>query len=423
MKFSSVCLESIGAQIPDEIWSSDDLEKKLEPLYRRLKLPEGRLELMSGIAERRVWEPGTYPSTPSIESGKKAISAAGIDPSKIGCLIHASVCRDFLEPATASRVHHELGLRPDCWVYDVSNACLGLINGAVQIASLIEAGAIEAGLVVGTENSRPLLEATIAALNADTSLTRRSVKPAFASLTIGSGSCAWLLTHESISKSKTHLHASIAQANTQHHDLCRSDQDTAGAGMMPLMETDSEKLMAEGIATGVAGLRNLLTESGWSTDNVDRTVCHQVGSRHRVEMLSAMGLPTDTDLMTFPYLGNTGSVALPLTLAAAAQHQQVAIGDRFALLGIGSGINSVMLSGTWQDTRAETNLPVAITESSTNDARSSNSLAEGATSVSEKTLNRVDCNSSQSLRPKTVHGQVRDHRNPASTAANPSSDS
>ncbi|QDT61542.1 3-oxoacyl-[acyl-carrier-protein] synthase 3 [Stieleria bergensis] len=356
MKFQQVRLASIGAMVPQEVWSSDAIERRLEPLYSRLKLPEGRLELMSGISNRRVWTPGTSPSGPSIESGKAALEAAGISPEQVGCLIHASVCRDFLEPATASKVHHGIGLSADCWVYDVSNACLGLINGAVQIASQIEAGAIQAGLVVGTENSRMLLESTIDALNRDQSLTRKTVKGAFASLTIGSGSCAWLLTHESLAPQATRIETAVAHARTQHHDLCVSDSDSAGAGMQPLMETDSEKLMAEGIATGVAGFEKLLAESGWQRDQIDRTACHQVGIRHREAMLQAMGLPSETDSVTFPQLGNTGSVALPLTVAAAGQRGDFGPGQNTALLGIGSGINSVMLGTNWGETAIAGNL-------------------------------------------------------------------
>ncbi|TWU37093.1 3-oxoacyl-ACP synthase III [Novipirellula artificiosorum] len=356
MRFNNVYLESIGAEIPDEIWTSEHIEGRLRPLYERLKLPEGRLALMSGIEQRRVWSAGTMPSGPSVRSATRAIEAAGIDRNRVGCLIHASVCRDFLEPATASRVHHEVGLPHPCWVYDVSNACLGLMNGAVQIAMMIEMGAIEAGVVVGTENSRPLLEQTIQQLNTDMSLTRQSVKPAFASLTIGSGSCAWLLVHRKLSRMGTPLDTAIAESRTEFNDLCRSDQDTAGSAMHPLMDTDSERLMAEGIATGASAFERLLGESGWSREQIDRSVCHQVGSRHRVAMLDAMGLPVDRDSATFPKLGNTGSVALPLTLAAAAQRGELSAGQRVAMLGIGSGINSVMLSAEWGQTPVSGNI-------------------------------------------------------------------
>ena len=360
LRFSNVRLASIGAEIPSEVWTSQFIEQALQPLYRRLKLPEGRLELMSGIAQRRVWPSGTLPSGPSIASGNSALEASSVERDRIGCLIHASVCRDFLEPATASRVHHGLRLSHDCWVYDVSNACLGLLNGAVQIAQMIEGGVIEAGIVVGTENSRPLLEQTIAALNDDQSLTRKSVKPAFASLTIGSGSCAWLLAHRRLAPDATPIEVAIAEARTEFHDLCMSDQDAAGASMQPLMDTDSERLMAEGIATGQAAFSRLLEQSGWSREQIDRTICHQVGARHRTGMLQAMGLDQDRDSVTFPVLGNTGSVALPMTLAAAAARGELKLGDRVAMLGIGSGINSVMLASTWGDTKVSGTLAASM---------------------------------------------------------------
>lgn len=356
VQFQNVCLESIGAEIPEESLSSDLIEMKLEPVYTRLKLPEGRLAMMSGIDDRRIWPVGTMPSEPSIRSVNAAIDGAGFDRAKIGCLIHASVCRDFLEPATASRVHHEAGLPSRCWVYDVSNACLGVMNGATQIAMMIESGMIEAGVVVGTESSRPLLEGTIAALNSDLTLTRKTVKPAFASLTIGSGSCAFLLTHKSISQRGSSLTASIAEARTEFNDLCRSDHDAAGAGMQPLMDTDSERLMAEGIKTGADAFEQLIAETGVTRADFDRTICHQVGSRHRIAMLDAMGLPEANDSVTFPQLGNTGSVALPLTLAAAAHRGEISAGQRVGLLGIGSGINSVMMAAQWGDTVVAGNL-------------------------------------------------------------------
>ena len=106
MQYRNVCIESFGYTLPNEIVTSEDIEQQLQPLYQRLRLPEGRLELMTGIRQRRFWEPNTLPSDKSIESGRKAIANAGIDPDQVGALIHGSVCRDHLEPATACRVHH-----------------------------------------------------------------------------------------------------------------------------------------------------------------------------------------------------------------------------------------------------------------------------------------------------------------------------
>ena len=349
MHYRNVCIESFGYTLPAEVVTSDEIEERLSPLYQRLGLPEGRLELMTGIRERRFWEPETLPSDKSIESGNRAIEAARIDRSYIGALIHGSVCRDHLEPATACRVHHRLELPGDCMIYDVSNACLGLLNGMIQIANMIELGQIRAGLVVGTESGRQLVETTIDTLNTDTTLTRNQLKLAVASLTIGSGSCAVLLTDRELSQTDNRLLVATARTNTAHHELCHSGRDEAvGSGMQPLMQTDSERLMREGIATGVDTFTRFMNETGWNPDDIDKTVCHQVGSAHRKQMLESLGLRTERDFATLEWLGNTGSVALPITMAVGLEQGHFSQGDSIGMLGIGSGINCLMLGVSWQ---------------------------------------------------------------------------
>src|SRR5690606_31226234 len=125
---------------------------------------------------------GTLPGEVSLASGEQAMRAAGIDRRLIGALAHGSVCRDFLEPATACSVHHGLGLAKDCLIYDVSNACLGILTGMIQVANMIELGQIRAGLIVGTESGRQLVENTVKRLNEDQSLNRQNIKQLIASL-------------------------------------------------------------------------------------------------------------------------------------------------------------------------------------------------------------------------------------------------
>ena len=350
MRYRNVCIESFGYTLPDEIVTSDDIEQQLQPLYQRLRLPEGRLELMTGIRERRFWQPNTLPSDKSIESGEKAIAAVGIDPGYIGALIHGSVCRDHLEPATACRVHHRLGLASNCVIYDVSNACLGLLNGMIQVANMIELGQIRAGLVVGTESGRQLVETTIDTLNRDESLSRSQLKMAVASLTIGSGSCAILLTDRELSQTDNRLRVATARTNTAYHELCQSGHDEAGSSMQPLMQTNSERLMQEGIATGVDTFTRFMNETEWAPEDIDKTFCHQVGSAHRKLMLESLGLRQDRDFATLEWLGNTGSVALPITMAVGLEAGHIQCGDNVGMLGIGSGINCLMLGATWQQT-------------------------------------------------------------------------
>ena len=348
MRYQNVCLESIGYVLPEEIWTTTEVEKKLDPLYQRLRLPEGRLELMTGIEQRRFWAPGTTIGQLSIKSCQLAVEAAGIDSSLIGSLIHGSVCRDFLEPATACSVHHHVGLSSNCLIYDVSNACLGILSGILQAANMIELGQTNAALIVGSENGRPLVENTIRTLNEDQTLTRKSIKNAIASLTIGSASCAVLLTHSSISKSGNRIVGAAVQANTQYHDLCQSHEDQVGASMSPLMETDSEALLAAGVATGVNTMAPFLEQTQWNVSDIDRTVCHQVGTAHQKAILESLSIDAKIDFPTFSWLGNTGSAALPSALAVACEKEFISAGDRVALLGIGSGVNCTMIGVEWK---------------------------------------------------------------------------
>jgi acyl-CoA:acyl-CoA alkyltransferase len=353
MLFKRTAIAGIGYVLPEETWSSYYIEEQLAPVYERLKLPPGRLELMSGIAERRMWTKGTSITKPSIESCRRALAAGGILSSDIGCLIHASVCRDFLEPATACGVHAGIQGNSDAIVYDVSNACLGILNAAVQIATLIEAGVIRAGLAVGTENARGLLESTIEFLNSNTSLTRHTIKPAFASLTIGSGSAAWLLVDREYYQRRGSISAAVAKAHTHHNDLCQSTVDQTGSSMTPLMETDSELLLAKGIEAGADAYRSMTSETGYSSNDFTATVCHQVGIAHRRAMLDRLGLSPERDFATFSKLGNTGSVALPTALGIGLRKENLSEEDRkkCLLMGIGSGINSIMILGDFSDTQ------------------------------------------------------------------------
>lgn len=344
MIYSNVCIEAFDSTLPDEIVTTAELERRLEPLYTRLKLPEGRLELLTGIRERRIWPVGVTPGTQSVKTVQKLFDRTGFDKSRIGALIHASVCRDYLEPATACDVHYHAGLPKNCAVFDVSNACLGLLSGMIQIANMIELGQIEAGVVVGTESSRSVMQATIQHLNNDMTLDRKSVKTAFASLTLGSGSAAVLLTSRKISRTGWRLLGGSMLAQTEFCHLCRSVNDQAGGDTMtPLMQTDSETLMHEGIRAAVANFETFLSEVGWTRESITKTFCHQVGRVHQQLMFEALQLSPTLNYSTLEFLGNTGSVALPIAAALGIETGFAKQGDRAALLGIGSGINVLML--------------------------------------------------------------------------------
>src|SRR5690606_19916489 len=184
MRYTNVHIQAFGHELPPRVVSSAALEDALSPLYQKLRLPEGRLELISGVRERRFWGPNTRPSTVSVRTVRAALERAGVGVERLGALVHTSVCRDYLEPATASVVAGALDLPRSAMVFDISNACLGFMNGLVTIANMIGLGQSQAGVVVATEAGEGLVDATVADLNerARNGINSKHLKPAFASL-------------------------------------------------------------------------------------------------------------------------------------------------------------------------------------------------------------------------------------------------
>ena len=106
-------------------------------------------------------------------------------------------------------------------------------------------------------------------------------------------------------------------------------------------------MLDHGVALGERTWELFLREMEWRVADVDRTVCHQVGSAHRGVMLSRMGLEPDQDFKTYEYLGNTGTAGLPVAVALAEERGFLQPGHRVGLLGIGSGLNCMMLGVDW----------------------------------------------------------------------------
>ncbi len=343
--YSHVCLHTYGYELPPRVLTSEAIEQRLEPIYERLKLPKGRLEMMSGITERRLWPKGTRPSEAAAKAGSRTLAGAGVEAKDIQCLIFTSVSRDMMEPATASFVHHALGLPSDCLLLDISNACLGFLDGAVMLANMIELGQVENGLIVSGETAEDLVESTIQTLLADIDLTRKSFKSAFASLTIGSGAIGlYMCRCEPGNTDKPRLTHCAWRANTEHSDLCQGG--TAGSDQT-LMATNSEALLVQGVDTANMTWNEFIRVSGWRADDIDSFFCHQVGTAHARLLFEQLKLDPTRNFETLPFLGNVGSVSAPITMAIAMEQNAFGPGQKAAMLGIGSGINCMMLGIEW----------------------------------------------------------------------------
>ena len=279
-------------------------------------------------------------------AGRKALATSGLSPEKIGMLVYGGVCRDNLEPATGCAVAEGLGLGPRTQIYDVSNACLGVVNGMIQVANAIELGQIRAGLIVSCESARQIVDMTIARLLATKNMS--VFKKTVATLTGGSGAVAVLLAEEALANPGHRLMGGVIRSAAEHHRLCTWGPDTGIPASAPhIMETDSVAVLQNGVTLGIETFNAFRQELSWPSDKPDKIVCHQVGATHQQHILEAIGIPPEKDFTTFRFLGNIGTVSLPITAAIAAERHFFETGDLVGFLGIGSGLNCLMLGVRW----------------------------------------------------------------------------
>jgi len=357
MKYTRVYLDTIGYELPPVVVTSSELEARLRPLYQQLRLPEGQLEALTGISERRWWEPGFPLSQGAIAAARKALEQSQVRAEDLQVLIYAAVCREQFEPATACKVAAALGISQEAAVYDISNACLGVLNGIVDIANRIELGQVRAGMVVSCETAREINDTVI-----DDLLAKRNMevfKTSLATLTGGSGAVAVIVTDGSFRRDpRRQLLGGSNLAAPQYHNLCQWGLTTAadlgdrlGQGVLhaarQFMSTDSVAVLKYGVDLGLSTWKAFLARLGWAAETIDKVICHQVGSVHRNQVLKALGIDPHKEFSTYEYLGNIGTVSLPLTAALAEERGFLLPGDRVGFLGIGSGLNCLMLGIEW----------------------------------------------------------------------------
>ncbi|HNW43886.1 MAG TPA: 3-oxoacyl-ACP synthase III [Elusimicrobiales bacterium] len=339
MKYTKVFIDAIGYELGPNVVTSSELEKRILPTLDALHIPPGQLEALTGIRERRWWNPGFALPEGAARAARKAFEQTGLSASDLGALIYAGVCREHSEPATATAVADLLGVKPGAAVFDISNACLGVLNGMFDIANRIELGQIKAGLVVSCESSREINDSMIAAMLADRSF--ECFRLSLATLTGGSGAVAVLITDGSFGggHKKHQLLGGVYRSACEHNKLCIWHGDK--------MSTDATAVLKYGVALGRETWADLQAELGMRADEFSKVICHQVGGAHKKSVLAALGIPEDKDFSTYEYLGNMGTVALPAAAAIADEREFLAAGDKVAFLGIGSGLNTIMMGVKW----------------------------------------------------------------------------
>jgi 3-oxoacyl-(acyl-carrier-protein) synthase III len=324
-----------GRYVPDDVWTSDMVEARVDERSGGWHIPKGMIRLVSGVVERRYAPEGMCSSDLAARAARRAMATAGIEPRDVDLLIFASASHDVAEPATANMVQIALGCDRAA-VMDVKNACNSFLNGLDVAQAFIETGRAPRVVVASGECLSPTIKWDI---DGSDDLPIR-----LAALTLGDAGAACVL--EASAAPERGVLRGAFESDGSHWELSTVLGGGSRYGAAPermFFECRSTKLQQLAVTRLPALVTDVLMKLDWALEDVALVVPHQV-SRSVIERIaSLMGYPLDRCMVTLDRFGNTAAASIPFALDLAIEEGRAAVGDKVLLVGGAAGFSAAVV--------------------------------------------------------------------------------
>jgi 3-oxoacyl-[acyl-carrier-protein] synthase-3 len=296
-----------GTALPEKVITNDELAATMDT-------SDEWIRTRTGIEQRHI---GGSTAGLSVESGRRALEMAGLEPHRIDALVLSTTTPDK-QWGTSAQVQHELGLR--CGAFDINAACSGFVYALVQAHGLVAMGA-DRVLVIGTD--------TVSRI---TDWDDRATAPLFAD---GSG-------------------AVVIESVEGAGQMLGWDLDADGS-LLPLLwcevggtiHMEGKEVFRRAVRLMVDSAEKAMRHAGVSGDDIALIVPHQANLRIIQAACERLGVPIERAATVIQRTGNTSSASIPLALADALEHGRVQNGDLILLVGFGGGMTAASCVLRW----------------------------------------------------------------------------
>ena len=297
-----------GTALPEKVLTNDDLSKMMDT-------SDEWIRERTGIHQRHV---GGTTASLSVESGRRAIEMAGIDPLSIDALVLSTTTPDRAVPATSARVQHELGM--SCGAFDINAACSGFVYGLATAHGLIAMGANKV-LLIGTDP-----------LSRITDWTDRNTAILFAD---GSGAAV--------------IEAVEGQGEMLAWDIAAdgSLEPLLYAEIGGFLHMDGKEVFRRAVRIMVDSAQKSLNNAGFNIEDIALIVPHQANTRIIKAACERLGAPLEKTAIVLHRTGNTSSASIPLALFDAVDAGRLQRGDLVMMVGFGAGMTAASSIIRW----------------------------------------------------------------------------
>lgn len=259
-------IESLGVYLPEKVVTTEEL---MASCRHRPRLD---LERITGIRARRV-AAGEYAVDLAVKAAERALALSRYGALDLDVLICTSISKHHspdefsFDPATAVRLRQALGA-DRALSFDLVNACAGMFTGIWVLQGLIRSGAARRGMVVSGEHNTPLAETAAREL-------RHSLDGQLAAMTLGDCGAALILDASPDPRHGFHWLDLVTGARHDHY--CHSRPSSRGRG--GVLMTKAVGLQKRGNQHFPYYLKQAVDGTGWTMDDLDHVIAHQVSAR------------------------------------------------------------------------------------------------------------------------------------------------
>ena len=271
----------------------------------------------TGIRSRYIAGVGETTASLATEAARRALDAAGLDPSEIGLIVLATATPDQTFPSSATKVQAALGI-DDCIAFDVHAVCTGFLYALSVADSMLRGGTATAALVIGAETFSRILD-----------WEDRTTCVLF-----GDGAGALVLVAEN---SDSGVLATRLHADGRHNDMLFVDGGPSTTGTVGKLRMKGREVFRHAVVNLADVLAEVLTAVDLTPGDVDWVVPHQANMRILDATARKLGLPPEKIVVTVDRHANTSAASVPLALDVAVRDGRIRKGDLLVLEAMGGG--------------------------------------------------------------------------------------
>lgn len=305
-----------GSYLPPRRLTNADLAAELAA--KGVETSDEWIVERTGIRARHFAAPDVGSSDLALQASRRALEAASLDASQIDLIIVATSTPDMVFPSTACILQHKLG-NAGAAAFDVQAVCSGFVYALTVADAMIQSGAAQRALVVGSEVFSRLLD-----------FTDRTTCVLF-----GDGAGAVVLE----ASDEPGILASDLHADGKHVGILCVPGHVSGGQVLgdPLLKMDGQAVFKLAVGVLEDAARATLAKAGKTDADIDWLIPHQANIRIMQSTARKLKLPLDKVVVTVDQHGNTSAASIPLALDTAVRAGQVQRGQHLMLEGVGGG--------------------------------------------------------------------------------------